>query len=209
MRFLRFRRLFLVLSSCAAVPLFAVKEGDSQADVLAEKGQPRSRMTAGETVVFTYADATIKLKAGKVVSIKPAGSAADAVASSTLTLPSGQWTTNYQSALTVAKAENRKVFLFFTGSDWCGWCKKLDGEVLTKPEFKAYAGEKLILVKLDFPRQIPQSAQLKAQNRGLSQQYKIEGFPTVVVLSAEGKEVGRLGYQPGGPKAFIGELEKL
>lgn len=206
---LRVRPLALFLIAAAAGPAFAVKEGSTYQEVIAEKGEPRSRMELGDTMMLTYADETIRLKSGKVVSVKPTGGTAESATSTTLTIPPGEWTTNYASAVTAAKADNRQVFLFFTGSDWCGWCRKLDREVLSTPEFKAYAQKKLVLVKLDFPRQIPQSNQLKAQNQKLGRQYKIEGYPTVIVLNAQGKQVGRLGYQPGGPKAFINELKGL
>lgn len=206
---LRVRPLALFLIAAAAEPAFAAKEGSTYQEVIAEKGEPRSRMELGDTMMITYADETIRLKSGKVVSVKPTGGTAESATSTTLTIPPGEWTTNYASAVTAAKADNRQVFLFFTGSDWCGWCRKLDREVLSTPEFKAYAQKKLVLVKLDFPRQIPQSNQLKAQNQKLGRQYKIEGYPTVIVLNAQGKQVGRLGYQPGGPKAFINELKGL
>ena len=97
----------------------------------------------------------------------------------------------------------------FTGSDWCGWCIKLNKEVFSQPEFKEYATKNLVLMTVDFPRgkQIP--TEVKAQNELLAGKFGIQGFPTIVVLNAEGKMVGQLGYTEGGPKAFIAELEKL
>ena len=62
---------------------------------------------------------------------------------------------------------------------------------------------------VDFPRAKPLSAEVRKQNYELAQNYQIEGFPTIVVLNGDGKQVGVLGYMPGGPAAFIGELEKL
>ncbi len=119
------------------------------------------------------------------------------------------WRTDYQKALETAKAEKKMVLLDFTGSNWCGWCKKLDREVFTTPEFKDYAQKNLVLVKLDFPRGIPQLDAEKAQNEKLAKQFKIEGFPTIVILNSEGKQVGELGYMEGGPSAFVGKLKTL
>lgn len=119
------------------------------------------------------------------------------------------WGENYQKATAQAKAENKLVLLDFTGSDWCPWCIKLDKEVFSQPEFKEYAAKNLVLMEVDFPQTKPQAANLKAQNEKLQGKYKVEAFPTVVVLNAQGKKVGELGYQPGGPKAFIAELDKL
>ncbi|MBV9657974.1 MAG: thioredoxin family protein [Verrucomicrobia bacterium] len=119
------------------------------------------------------------------------------------------WTTDYQNALQTAKNEKKMVLLDFTGSDWCGWCMKLDKEVFSTPEFKDFAAKNLVLVKVDFPRSVQQTAAVKAQNQKLAQQYKIEGYPTIIVLNADGKPVGELGYEPGGPSAFIGKLKTL
>ncbi len=119
------------------------------------------------------------------------------------------WSDDYAKSLKTAKAENKLVLLDFTGSDWCGWCMKLDKEVFSTPEFKAYAEANLALVELDFPRGKPQTAEVKKQNQELQQKYAIEGYPTIIVLNSKGKQIGQLGYMPGGPAAFIAELEKL
>ena len=99
--------------------------------------------------------------------------------------------------------------MFFTGSDWFGWCKKLMAEVFTQPEFKSYAAAHLVLLEIDFPRRKQQPGALKRQNEFLQAQHSITGYPTVVVLNSEGKSVGQLGYMEGGPPAFIHELERL
>lgn len=119
------------------------------------------------------------------------------------------WTTDYKAALEQAKEQNRSVFLFFTGSDWCGWCKRLNREILSTPQFVEYANEKLVLVEVDFPRKKPQAGAVKAQNTKLAQQHKIQGYPTVVVLSSDGTRIGELGYQEGGPAPFIEALRAL
>jgi protein disulfide-isomerase len=119
------------------------------------------------------------------------------------------WGDNYEKAAAQAKSENKLLLLDFTGSDWCGWCIKLNKEVFSQAEFKEYAAKNLVLMEVDFPQTKPQSNALKSQNGRLQSQYKIEGYPTIVVLNSQGKKVGDLGYQPGGPKAFIAALEKF
>src|SRR5476651_536467 len=107
------------------------------------------------------------------------------------------WTTDYKAALTQAKAQNKLVLLDFTGSDWCGFCKLLDKEVLAQPAFKDFADKNYIQVTVDFPHQKPIPDDLKKQNETLDKQFKVEGFPTLIVLNAEGKELGRqVGYGP-------------
>jgi len=120
-----------------------------------------------------------------------------------------EWLTDLPKAQARAKEEKRMVLLDFTGSDWCGWCIKLHNEVFSKPEFAEYARKNLVLVEVDFPRKKKLSAEQKKANDALQQKYKIEGYPTIIVLNGEGKKIGKLGYMPGGPKAFIAELEKV
>jgi len=119
------------------------------------------------------------------------------------------WLTEVPKAQAQAKTEKKLVFLDFTGSDWCGWCIRLHKEVFSKPEFAEYAKKHLVLVEVDFPNKKKQSDELKKANQTLQAKYKIRGYPTIVVLDANGKQIGELGYMKGGPTAFIAELEKL
>ena len=119
------------------------------------------------------------------------------------------WKTNYKSALEQAAKENKPVLLDFTGSDWCGWCIKLNKETFSQSEFKDFAKKNLILVELDFPKSNPQTAEVKKQNEELQQKFNVHGFPTLVLLNSQGKEITRnAGYLPGGPKAFIAWVEQ-
>jgi len=119
------------------------------------------------------------------------------------------WLTNYDQAQKEAQSKNRLLLMDFTGSDWCGWCIMLDKEVFSKPEFKEYANKNLVLLELDFPRMKKMPPETTAQNERLLMKYGIQGFPTVVVFDSSGKPLGALGYQAGGPQAFIAELERL
>jgi thioredoxin-related protein len=119
------------------------------------------------------------------------------------------WMTDLPKAQAQAKAENKMVLIDFTGSDWCGWCIKLDKEVFSTPEFKKYAKDNLVLVEIDFPRRKEQSAETKKANAELAKKYKVRGYPTIIVLDGEGKQIGELGYMAGGPKVFTAELDKL
>ena len=119
-----------------------------------------------------------------------------------------QWLTDLPKAQAQAKSENKMVLLDFTGSDWCGWCIRLHKEVFSQPEFAEYAKKNLVLVEVDFPRMKKLSDAQKAANDALQQKYKVQGYPTIIVLNGEGKQVGELGYMKGGPPAFIAELDK-
>jgi len=118
------------------------------------------------------------------------------------------WLTDYNKAIEQAKSENKKVFINFTGSDWCPWCMKLSKEILSTKEFKDYAKANLVLLFVDFPRSKPQSSAQKAANDKLQEKFQIKGYPTVVVLNASGKEILRTGYMQGGPKVFLADLQQ-
>ena len=98
------------------------------------------------------------------------------------------WSTDLEKALAKAKAENKSVLVEFTGSDWCPPCIAMRKNVFSKKEFVDAASKKFILVELDFPKG---DKALAEKNQPLAEQYKIEGFPTVVLLTPEGKEFTR------------------
>jgi thiol-disulfide isomerase/thioredoxin len=118
-----------------------------------------------------------------------------------------QWHTSFPQAADQALRENKLVLLDFTGSDWCGWCKKLDAETLSQAAFLDFAGKNLVLVKVDFSRSTPQSAQLKQANNELKGKFGVDGYPTLVAVAPDGAVVWKQrGYRPGGPAALIAGL---
>lgn len=119
------------------------------------------------------------------------------------------WTANLEKAIETAKAENKAVLVNFTGSDWCKWCFKLSDEVFSQDDFKEYADENLILVKLDFPRSISQSSETKAYNQSLAQKYGVQGFPTILIFNSQGKPVTKTGYQAGGAANYVNHIQSF
>jgi protein disulfide-isomerase len=120
-----------------------------------------------------------------------------------------KWSTDYRAALATARSEKKLVLLDFTGSDWCVWCHRLHDEILSQKPFLDYADEQLVLVELDFPQNKPQSDELKRQNQTLAEKFGVTGYPTIILMNAEGHELGRSGYMQGGPKTFVRELKRL
>jgi thioredoxin-related protein len=118
----------------------------------------------------------------------------------------GLWQTDFKAAQAKAKEDKKYMLVDFTGSDWCGWCIKLRGEVFDKEPFKATAPKQYVLVELDYPRQKQQSDELKKQNKELSEKYKIEGFPTILLMDADGQVIARTGYREGGPEEYLKHL---
>ena len=132
-----------------------------------------------------------------------------ALVTSTAAFAAAGWDDDYEKALAQAKAEKKMVVLDFTGSDWCGWCIKLDKEVFSKKEFKDYAKDNLVLVEVDFPQTKRLPKKTVEQNEKLQKEHGIRGYPTIIVLDSEGKKVGQLGYMEGGPQPFIAKLDEL
>lgn len=106
------------------------------------------------------------------------------------------WLTDLEAAKKQAAEEKKPILMFFTGSDWCGWCKKLHADVLDKKDFQDFAKDSVILLELDFPNSIPQSDALKKQNKALGEKFKVSGYPTMVLVAPDGeKELDRtVGY---------------
>ena len=127
-----------------------------------------------------------------------------------------KWETDINKAISVSNKSKKPMLLFFTGSDWCGWCIRLQKEVLKTPEFAAWAKKNVVLVELDFPRRTPQSEIIKTQNAGLQEAFGIQGFPTVYFASAKQKNgkpsftgIGSTGYVAGGPTAWLAVADDI
>jgi len=126
------------------------------------------------------------------------------------------WHTDVNKAIELSIESEKPLFMFFTGSDWCGWCIRLQKEVFFKPDFVKWAKENLILVELDFPRRKKLDESLKQQNDNLRQMFAVRGYPTgwFVVPEIEDKKVnfkrlGSQGYVAGGPTNWINGANKI
>jgi thioredoxin-related protein len=140
------------------------------------------------------------------------GSAAFAQTESKLT-----WYTEFAKANEVSTASQKPIFAFFTGSDWCGWCKKLQQDVFAKEEFITWAEKNVVLLELDFPRNKQLPEQLVQQNYSLAQFFKVQGYPAIWMFfaakDAKGEKVminalGQLGY-PGGAEKGAEQVKFL
>lgn len=126
------------------------------------------------------------------------------------------WHTDFNKAVKIAETERKPLMLFFTGSDWCGWCKKIQKEVFQEKAFETWAKKNVILVEVDFPRKTVLPENIKAQNASLQSQLSVQGYPTIFfvkTLKQNNKTVlsslGSMFYQPGGPAAFVKSAEEI
>lgn len=134
-----------------------------------------------------------------------------------------EWHTNLMEAHDISAKTKKPIFAFFTGSDWCGWCIKLQNNVFSKPEFIAWAKKNVVLLELDFPRAKQLSPELAQQNASMQQAFGVTGYPTVWIFKTEknNKEkkfsmdsYGSLGYpagaEPGKEQVkFIEDADKI
>lgn len=119
------------------------------------------------------------------------------------------WLTSLPDAEAQAKKENKLVLIDVSGSDWCVFCKELDEDVFQKPQFIDYARTNLVLVQVDFPHHIKLPPELEAANKAITNKFAVEGCPTLLALSPDGKVLWKQpGYLDGGPRAVIAQLEK-
>jgi thiol-disulfide isomerase/thioredoxin len=114
------------------------------------------------------------------------------------------WIADFDKAVAAAKAAKKDMLVDFTGSDWCGWCIKLDNEVFSQADF-APAKEKFVLVKLDYPNGAEAKAKVPnpARNDEIRDKYGIQGYPSILIITADGDVLARTGYRPGGPKPYV------
>ena len=121
------------------------------------------------------------------------------------------WYEDFDQAAAAAKEQKKDLLVDFTGSDWCGWCIKLNEEVFDHDEFREGIAENYVLVALDFPRGAEPKAKVPnpKRNEELKNKYAIRGFPTILLMNADGVVYGQTGYQPGGPEAYLKHIDEL
>lgn len=122
-----------------------------------------------------------------------------------------KWLTDFDAVKKQAAKENKAILMDFTGSDWCPPCKALKKNVFDKEEFSKFAADKLVLMELDFPNDKKKiTPEIAASNKKLGSEFKVEGYPTIIVLDKDGKELGRMvGYGGDSPSAYIKKIENL
>ena len=120
------------------------------------------------------------------------------------TAPTASAQDDFEAAQKQAEREDKLLLVDFSGSDWCGWCKKLDNEVFAKPEFLKGVKKDFVLVMIDSPRDKSLLSEKAAkQNPELQRKYRISGYPTVLIMDAAGEVLDKTGYRDGGAKAYV------
>jgi thioredoxin-related protein len=122
-------------------------------------------------------------------------------------LQATEWLTDLPQALNKAKAENKLVLMDFTGSDWCPGCIELHKAVFDTKTFEDYANKHFVLVEVDFPDKLKQPKALEKANLALKDEFKVDGFPTVILVDADRKQLKMIdGYSGETPDKYIADL---
>ncbi len=132
-----------------------------------------------------------------------------ALAGSVFALPMAP---SIEEAITIAKAENRSILLDFTGKDWCPGCIYLKGKILDSEAFDKAVGDKYILVELDYPRAPEKIAAIpeekKKELEDILKAYKIEAFPSIVYMDADGLPYAIISEYTKTPEEYIAKIVK-
>lgn len=125
-------------------------------------------------------------------------------------VPKG-WDENYEEGKALAEKSGKLVLLAFSGSDWCGWCKKMEKDIYSDPKFISEAKKRYVLLMIDSPRDKSILSSLaEKQNPELTQKFGVRGFPSTVVVRPSGEEVRRFGgYQSCGVDGFLEALAEV
>lgn len=119
------------------------------------------------------------------------------------------WLTDFDKAQKMAADKKLPILADFSGSDWCGWCIKLDKEVFSQKAFQDYAKTNVVLLLVDFPNAKKQSTEEKKKNQALADKYGVRGFPTVLLLKADGSVIAQTGYREGGAEKYVDHLKEV
>ncbi len=122
------------------------------------------------------------------------------------------WAADFNTAKAEASSQGKKIFLYFSGSDWCKPCIRLRDTQINSDAFTQFAAQNMILLQADFPRlkknQLPKERQ--RENDALAEKYNPEGaFPLIVILTPDGNIIGKTGYQDETPAAFVQRIKRL
>ena len=112
------------------------------------------------------------------------------------------WLVDIQEAHALSEKTGKPILANFTGSDWCGWCRRLTASVFSKPAFKKWADENVILLELDYPKRKTLPEDIRNQNASLQQAFKIRGFPTIWVFNLDQDEKGQFNIEGLGQTGY-------
>ena len=108
-----------------------------------------------------------------------------------------EWSADWDAAFAQARTQRKAVLVTFY-ADWCIWCKRFEDTTLADNHVAAYLADTVVALRLD----------VDGNGRERSNEYEVDGLPTILLFDAEGREIGRIpGYMP--PGAFLEQVRGL
>ena len=102
--------------------------------------------------------------------------------------PSIPWTRNAETAFTRAEKDGKAVVAYLY-TDWCGYCRQMDNTTFKDPDLIQQLSGQFTWLRLN--------PEKEEAGRSLQQRFGVSGFPTVLILNSNGRELDRIqGYVP-------------
>ena len=117
------------------------------------------------------------------------------------------WTDDIDGAFKAAAESGKPVFIDFTGSDWCGWCKLADKNIFSTSAWTEFSS-KVVCLKVDFPRNGRPDVMTMGKREQLAKAFDVKGFPTLVLATADRKALARFSAGHKEAAEFIDEVRK-
>lgn len=115
--------------------------------------------------------------------------------------------TDLDAAKAQSKETGKPIFLEFMSSN-CPHCQAFKKTVLSDPAFVAYANKNLIIVIHDYQQLSKLPASEKAARKALMVEFKVEAFPTILLIDKTNQTLLRTeGYSGTSAKEFIASLQ--
>lgn len=154
---------------------FVVKNGSSNVN-----GKAPSVAEAAPAVSVPAQDQPVKSKVEKKNTKVPEGRVA-------------AWTDDVEQAKAEAIKYDLPILLLYTAPSWCGYCRKLDDQLITQDDFKAYANKNLVLLIADYSDR-EKGDKWGAKNKELIESCPIGGFPHMYLLTSDARNLGSVEY---------------
>lgn len=99
-----------------------------------------------------------------------------------------KWSQNFERTIKKAKKNKKPIIMYFSGSDWCAPCKKLDLDFFHSQKFIEQSNN-FNLILVDVPRRIDiiSSEQMEKNKKLLTKFNKEKSFPMVVFMNYKGR----------------------
>jgi thiol-disulfide isomerase/thioredoxin len=119
------------------------------------------------------------------------------------------WHVELEKAYAESKKTGKPIMANFTGSDWCGWCKRLDASVFHQPGFDKWAKDNVVLLELDFPRRFKLPTEIAVQNQNLQQAFQVRGYPSIWLFDADKDADGKFNFKGLGKTGYTPTIEEF